>query len=55
MASGELGNRALAGTSGGDVVVGLDVGATSVNATVLDVATGQVLVGDLHETPSRVL
>jgi glucokinase len=55
MATGELGNTAVAVTAGGDVVVGLDVGATSVNATALDVGTGQVLVSDLHETPSRVL
>jgi glucokinase len=38
-----------------DVVVGLDVGATAVNATVLDANTGQVLVTRLCETPSRVL
>jgi glucokinase len=39
----------------GQVVVGLDVGGTSVNATVLDASTGEVLVKDLWETPSRVL
>ena len=36
------------------VVVGLDVGGTSINATVLD-GFGVFLVGTLHETPSRVL
>ncbi len=36
------------------VVVGLDNGGTCNNATVLD-ATGQFLVDDLVETPSRVL
>jgi len=37
-----------------DLVVGLDVGGTSINATVLDAHTGQFLVGELCETPSRV-
>jgi glucokinase len=36
------------------VVVGLDVGGTSINATVLD-GFGTFLVEALHETPSRVL
>ncbi|MFL6127851.1 MAG: ROK family protein [Mycobacteriales bacterium] len=36
------------------VVVGLDVGGTSINATVLD-GFGTFLVQTLHETPSRVL
>ncbi|HYT09305.1 MAG TPA: ROK family protein [Mycobacteriales bacterium] len=36
------------------VVVGLDVGGTSINATVLD-GFGVFLVDRLHETPSRVL
>ena len=36
------------------VVVGLDVGGTSINATVLD-GFGAFLVEALHETPSRVL
>jgi len=36
------------------VVVGLDVGGTSINATVLD-GFGTFLVESLHETPSRVL
>ena len=36
------------------VVVGLDVGGTSINATVLD-GFGVFLVESLHETPSRVL
>jgi glucokinase len=36
------------------VVVGLDVGGTSINATVLD-GFGTFLVARLHETPSRVL
>jgi glucokinase len=36
------------------VVVGLDVGGTSINATVLD-GFGSFLVEALHETPSRVL
>jgi predicted NBD/HSP70 family sugar kinase len=36
------------------VVVGLDVGGTSINATVLD-GFGAFLVDSLHETPSRVL
>jgi glucokinase len=36
------------------VVVGLDVGGTSINATVLD-GFGVFLVETLHETPSRVL
>jgi predicted NBD/HSP70 family sugar kinase len=40
--------------NGGWVVVGLDNGGTSNNATVLD-ATGQYLVAHLVETPSRVL
>jgi glucokinase len=35
-------------------VVGLDVGGTAINATVLD-STGQFLVEHLVETPSRVL
>ena len=38
-----------------DVIVGLDVGGTSVNATVLDVASGRFVVTSLCETPSRVL
>jgi predicted NBD/HSP70 family sugar kinase len=38
----------------GPVVVGLDVGGTATNATVLD-AAGRFLVDDLMETPSRVL
>jgi glucokinase len=38
-----------------DVVVGLDVGGTSVNATVLDVASGRFVVETMCETPSRVL
>jgi predicted NBD/HSP70 family sugar kinase len=38
-----------------DVVVGLDVGGTAVNATVLRVADGQFLVDSLCETPSRVV
>jgi glucokinase len=37
-----------------DVVVGLDVGGTAVNATVLNARTGQFLVDTLCETPSRV-
>ena len=40
--------------SGRRVVVGLDNGGTSNNATVLD-STGRFLVDDLVETPSRVL
>jgi glucokinase len=36
------------------VVVGLDIGGTSTNATVLD-GFGRFLVDDLYETPSRVL
>jgi predicted NBD/HSP70 family sugar kinase len=36
------------------VVVGLDVGGTSINATVLD-GFGSFVVERLHETPSRVL
>jgi glucokinase len=51
----------MRGTTEGDavrtpsswVVVGLDVGGTAINATVLD-ATGQFLVDRLVETPSRV-
>jgi glucokinase len=38
----------------GDVVVGLDVGATAVNATVVAVDGGGFLVDSLCETPSRV-
>ena len=40
--------------SGRRVVVGLDNGGTSNNATVLD-ASGRFLVDRLVETPSRVL
>src|SRR3954454_11369387 len=36
------------------VVVGLDIGGTATNATVLD-GFGRFLVDDLCETPSRVL
>jgi glucokinase len=36
------------------VVVGLDIGGTTTNATVLD-GFGRFLVDDLYETPSRVL
>jgi predicted NBD/HSP70 family sugar kinase len=42
------------GTAGSQVVVGLDNGGTSNNATVLD-ASGRFLVDQLVETPSRVL
>ncbi len=42
------------GTSNGLVVVGLDNGGTSNNATVLD-ASGRFLVDRMVETPSRVL
>ena len=42
------------GTSDGLVVVGLDNGGTSNNATVLD-ASGRFLVDRMVETPSRVL
>jgi glucokinase len=38
-----------------DVVVGLDVGGTSVNATVLDAGSGRFLLTSMCETPSRVL
>jgi glucokinase len=38
----------------GDVVVGLDVGATAVNATVVSIEDGDFLVDSLCETPSRV-
>jgi predicted NBD/HSP70 family sugar kinase len=38
-----------------DVVVGLDVGATAVNATVLVASDGAFLVDALCETPSRVV
>ena len=41
-------------TADGPVVVGLDNGGTSNNATVLD-ASGRFLVDRLVETPSRVL
>jgi glucokinase len=44
----------MAANSAGDVVVGLDVGATSVNATVVPVGGGGFLVDELCETPSRV-
>jgi glucokinase len=40
--------------SAGEVVVGLDVGATSVNATVMAVDSSGFLVDELCETPSRV-
>jgi N-acetylglucosamine kinase-like BadF-type ATPase len=39
---------------GQQVVVGLDNGGTTNNATVLDAATGKFLVDGLVETPSRV-
>jgi predicted NBD/HSP70 family sugar kinase len=42
------------GTSDRRTVVGLDVGGTAINATVLD-STGQFLIDHLVETPSRVL
>src|SRR5262245_38294694 len=41
-------------TSDRRTVVGLDVGGTAINATILD-STGQFLVDRLVETPSRVL
>jgi predicted NBD/HSP70 family sugar kinase len=41
------------GAAGRDVVVGLDKGGTTINATVLDSA-GRFLVNRLVETPSRV-
>src|ERR1044071_389697 len=41
-------------TSDRRTVIGLDVGGTAINATVLD-STGQFLVDHLVETPSRVL
>ena len=41
-------------TSDGPVVVGLDNGGTSNNATVLD-GSGRFLVDRMVETPSRVL
>jgi glucokinase len=44
----------MAAHTAGDVVVGLDVGATAVNATVLAVDGGAFLVDSLCETPSRV-
>jgi glucokinase len=37
-----------------DVIVGLDVGGTATNATVLKVRTGEFLVDELCEAPSRV-
>ncbi len=40
---------------GSDVIVGLDVGGTSVNATVLEVASGRFVVETMCESPSRVL
>jgi predicted NBD/HSP70 family sugar kinase len=39
----------------GDVVVGLDVGGTAVNATVLLADSGEFLLDSLCETPSRVV
>jgi glucokinase len=44
----------MAANPAGDVVVGLDVGATAVNATVVAVEGGAFLVDSLCETPSRV-
>jgi glucokinase len=51
-----MGKRTVAtvGHSDDDVIVGLDVGGTAVNATVLNPHTGQFLVDSLCETPSRV-
>ena len=42
------------GTSDRRTVIGLDVGGTAINATILD-STGQFLIDHLVETPSRVL
>lgn len=39
----------------GDVIVGLDVGATSVNATILVPDSSEFLVDAMCETPSRVV
>jgi glucokinase len=44
----------MAANSTGDVVVGLDVGATAVNATIVAIDGGAFLVDSLCETPSRV-
>jgi predicted NBD/HSP70 family sugar kinase len=44
----------MAANTAGDVVVGLDVGATAVNATVVSVEGATFLVDSLCETPSRV-
>jgi glucokinase len=44
----------MAAHTAGDVVVGLDVGATAVNATVVTIDGGGFLVDSLCETPSRV-
>jgi glucokinase len=45
----------VSGRAQGDVVVGLDVGGTSVNATALEAVTGEFLVDSMCETPSRVV
>jgi predicted NBD/HSP70 family sugar kinase len=44
----------MAANAAGDVVVGLDVGATAVNATIVVVDGGAFLIDSLCETPSRV-
>jgi predicted NBD/HSP70 family sugar kinase len=44
----------MAANTAGDVVVGLDIGATAVNATILTVDGSGFLVDSLCETPSRV-
>jgi glucokinase len=47
----ELPNRQLGED---DVIVGLDLGGTAINATVLDARNGEFLVNTMCESPSRV-